>query len=51
MRGPDSRRVEEEMFEEDGEMRRWNDNRVTERVALIPLDRTKIRITLSVWLI
>jgi len=29
MRGPDSRNVEEEMFEEDGEMRRWNDNRVT----------------------
>ena len=51
MRGPDSRKVEEEVFEEDGEMRRWNDNRVTGRVALIPLDTPKIRITLSVRLI
>ena len=38
MRGPDLRKVEEEVFEEDGEMRRLNDNRVSGRVALIPLE-------------
>ncbi|WZZ66406.1 hypothetical protein YC2023_077776 [Brassica napus] len=40
MRGPDSRKVEEEVFEEDGDVKDEM-KRDTGRVALIPLDTPK----------
>jgi len=51
MWGPDLRKVEEEVFIRKWKMRKMNEIDNTGRVALIPLDRTKIRITLSVRLI
>ena len=38
MRGPDSRKVEEEVFMKKWKMRKWNDSEDTRRVALIPLE-------------